>query len=433
MKNKSLLRLAFGVSAVVLLVLLPLLGCAKEAPPAAPPTEPEAKIYEYYIAISGDYSGPYADVMPRASGCYNAFIDYWNDTTGKDIGVKLITKIYETRYDPAMVASVWPGVKEELNPLTWLGIGGPDVAALRERLPDDKIPMTLTTGVYGFMWTPMSWIVQYRPTYVHEGCAWVDWYLKNEWKEDRPLRVATIAWDGTPAYTDGVKGFENAWETTFAGKVEYVGCGWVDYIPADVTDVVRPLINDGADVFYMMTNVPQAVALRKACITLGKPDIPTGMATHQSIGDVHSVLPWEEMENMYEYGAIASPLDKSLPAYTDVWAKYCPAELDVDEDWTLVSMQFAAAARIFTSVVEKAVADVGPDKLSGEVWYNTLQKTALTEEEMLGLTGPLAWEPAVQNFPKVETLRLSLGAVKNGEHVLIDKSIPAVDIPKWAD
>ena len=51
--------------------------------------------------------------------------------------MKLNYKNYETRYDAAQVASLWPGIKSELDPIAVVGLGGPDVAALSERLPED--------------------------------------------------------------------------------------------------------------------------------------------------------------------------------------------------------------------------------------------------------------------------------------------------------
>ncbi len=429
MANKNLLRVAFGTVMVLLLVLLPLFGCApKAAPPGVPPAE--KKVYEYYLPFSTDHSGPYADICPRAEAGHSVFIDYWNETKGKELGVKLITKFYETRYDPKVVASIYPGVVAELKPLAWLGLGGPDVAALRERLSDDKVVLVMTTGTYGFDWKPMNWIIQPRPTYPHEGLACIDWYLKNVWKENRKLRVASVNFEGSPAYLDGEKGFANACKTTFADRIEYIGCAWVDFIPADVTDRVRPLIKD-VDLFWVFTNVTIAVAARKACITLGRPDIPIVLSTHNCILDVNKVLPFEQMENFYDSGCFGSYLNHDTPAYKDVWAKRCPPGFDVVKDWTMTTIQFGGARALFLPrVLERAIAEVGPDKLTGEALYNTFKKVALTEKEMMGMTGALSWTPD-QPFPKVETLRVSLTTVKGGKHVIASPSWPVPDIPKW--
>ena len=63
------------------------------------------------------------------------------------------------------------GIKSELDPIAVVGLGGPDVAALSERLPEDKIPMFMATAAYGYAWQPDSWIFNPRPTYSHESAG----------------------------------------------------------------------------------------------------------------------------------------------------------------------------------------------------------------------------------------------------------------------
>ena len=141
---------------------------------AAMPLKAQAEA-EYNLAMLSDFSGPYADIMPILAGGREAVIDWWNATRGKELGVTLSYKNYETRYDAAQVASLWPGIKSELSPIAVLGLGGPDVAALSERLPEDKIPMFMATAGYGFAWKSESWIFNPRPTYSHESAGSVSY------------------------------------------------------------------------------------------------------------------------------------------------------------------------------------------------------------------------------------------------------------------
>ena len=66
------------------------------------------------------------------------------------MGIKVVIKDYDGRYDAAQTASLRPGIKAELNPVAIIGVGGPDVAALQGRLPTDKVPMFMSTAAYGF-------------------------------------------------------------------------------------------------------------------------------------------------------------------------------------------------------------------------------------------------------------------------------------------
>ena len=125
----------------------------------------------YNVAGLADFTGPFADVMKDMTGCRKGVLDWWSDEVGKAQGVALRVKEYDTRYDVAQVASLWPGIKSELDPVAILGIGGSDAAALQQRLPNDKVPQVLATAGYGFAWKSDSWVFNARATYPHEAAA----------------------------------------------------------------------------------------------------------------------------------------------------------------------------------------------------------------------------------------------------------------------
>jgi len=111
--------------------------------------------------------GRHADAGRRRERVF----DWWNAEVGAKLGVKLNYKNFDTRYDTAQTASLWPGIKSEMKPIAVVGLGGPDVAALGPRLPDDQVPLFMSTAGYGYAWKPDSWIINPRPTYGHEAPA----------------------------------------------------------------------------------------------------------------------------------------------------------------------------------------------------------------------------------------------------------------------
>ena len=64
-------------------------------------------------------------------------------------------------------------------------------------LPDDKIPMIMSTAGYGFAWLPDPWIFNPRPTYGHEAAAFYDWYRKEK-GIDGPLKIGIISSEASP-------------------------------------------------------------------------------------------------------------------------------------------------------------------------------------------------------------------------------------------
>ena len=162
---------------------------------------------EYNISSTLDFTGPFAVVMRTSDRSTKAYLAWWNEEVGKKLGVKLNRVVKDTRYDPAVVASLWPGMLSSLKPIAHMGMGGPDVAALMRRLPKDKVPMTMSGGTYGFIWLSDQWVFMPRPTYVHEAAGFLSWAHKNLIK-DRPIRVAAICSKVSPAFTDGIDGMK---------------------------------------------------------------------------------------------------------------------------------------------------------------------------------------------------------------------------------
>ena len=91
---------------------------------------------EYMITRSVDYSGPYAVIMPPFESATKSLFTWWNETKGKELGITLQTKAYDMRYDPSVVASTWPGILTGDKPIAHMGLGGPDVAAVKGKMAE---------------------------------------------------------------------------------------------------------------------------------------------------------------------------------------------------------------------------------------------------------------------------------------------------------
>ena len=161
---------------------------------------------EYRIPGLADFSGPYADLTKHLLA-RNAVIKWWNDNDGKKLGVKLTVKDYDTRYDGTIVASMWPGILAEMKPIIGMGLGGVDLNALQQRLPNDKVPMIYSTPGYGFGWLADQWVFNPRATYVHEWVTGLTWYAAQN-PQKKPLKVAFLSTQASPAFVDFVKGID---------------------------------------------------------------------------------------------------------------------------------------------------------------------------------------------------------------------------------
>jgi branched-chain amino acid transport system substrate-binding protein len=380
---------------------------------------------EYMITTSVDYSGPYAVIMPPFESARKSIFTWWNETKGKELGITLKNKAYDMRYDPSVVASTWPGILTGDKPIAHMGLGGPDVAALMKRLPNDKVPMIMSTGTYGFIWLPNMWVFQPRPTYAHEAAGFLNWVHMNQIK-DRPIRIAVIASKVSPAYVDmndGMVAFCNA--TPWA---EHVGVEWTQMKPISFVAEIRRLSRKKPDFIWIPTNTTHVITAIKAQKELGI-KIPIIAATHNGIQ--MSTMASKDinlLEGHYDSGAIDPGIDMSLPG-AKIVNEYSQ-KLGMKSQWSTLSVQAVIMNLLVVRAVERAAAMVGPENITGEAMYNAMYVKPFTEEDLLGLASTLTFTKQAPFSTK--NLKVKSSTVKNGKQVLVSQDwIPVPEIPKW--
>ncbi len=197
----------------------------------------------YQIPSLSDFSGPFASVMPAFSGGREAVFSWWNAEQGAKLGVKLELKPYDTRYDTAQTASLWPGILAT-KPIIGFSLGGPDTAALQQRLPTDKVPMILGSAANGFGWRPNQWVMSVRPTFVHELAAFVEWYQKTKVGGSRPVKVAMFTTEASPTFADMGKGIV-AYAKAKPAMIELIEVVYVDPAASRSDAAIAPCAQRG--------------------------------------------------------------------------------------------------------------------------------------------------------------------------------------------
>lgn len=389
---------------------------------AAMPVQAETT---YNVASLADFTGPYADVMKDLIGARRPVIDWWNAEVGKKIGVKLGTKDYDHRYDAAQVASLWPGIKAELNPIIVLGVGGPDVAALQGRLPSDKIPMVMSTAAYGFAWKPDPWIFNQRPTYSHEAAAFFEW-LRQKRGGTGPLKVAIISSEASPAYVDQHKGVQR-YAADNPDKVEVVEVVFTEVQPTDLTTQVNRVTKKGAEVVMVMTNTAAVVATKRALQSLGK-QVPIVMSSHNGLAESgRAIGDLKQMEGDYEVYAMAAPTDAKTPGrefFDMLQSKY-----NLKAKWTVSAVQGLGQALIAMRAIEAAAKKVGPDKITGEAVREALISNAITPDDTFKILGNIKFSNAAP-FP-TQGMVASIATVKDGKYTEAAENVPVPTLNKW--
>lgn len=393
---------------------------------AAPFTAPVAAQTVYQVPALSDYSGPFAAIMPMLGAGREGVVNWWNVEHGAKLGVKLDLKTYDTRYDTAQTASLWPGVLAT-KPVIGLALGGPDTSALQQRLPTDKVPMILGSAANGFGWRPNQWVMATRPTFVHELTGFIEWFQKNKAGGTRPVKVAMFTTEASPTFADMGKGV-TAYAKANPTVVHLVEMVYVEPQPADVTLQLRRVLNAGAEVVLVPTNIQQAVAVKRAMQALGK-NVPIAYSLQNSPAMLQKLVgSISAMEGDYEVhgSVIATEEDTEAKRFYDMLV----AKHGLKGPWHSLTTIGINQALVMVRVVEAAARKNGGDKLTGEMLYSTLIDTTFPAKDFYGFTGGDIDFSIEAPFPTKDP-RVNIGQVVGGKLTTVAKGVPVPKLVKW--
>jgi branched-chain amino acid transport system substrate-binding protein len=384
---------------------------------------------EYKVPGLVDFSGPYADLTKHLVA-RDAVIKWWNDNDGKKLGVKLTVKNYDTRYDGTVVASMWPGILAEMKPIIALGLGGADLNALQQRLPNDKVPVVYAPPSYGFGWLPNQWVFNARATYVHEWVTALIWYAGQN-PQKRPIKVAFLSTQSSPAYVDFIKGIDKYVKTVLEPKgiATIVATEWVEIQPVDLSTQMKKIIDAKADVIIGTGNTTMAAAALRA-MQLHGVNIPTLAAPWHTIWPLaqamKSYAPWEGHMVVTGIASTAEKAAKPWQFYQVLAKGYgLPAE------WNPLNLLGISQGLLAVRAVEHAARKVGAEKLTGTAVYEALTTDTFTEDELMGILPALQYSKEAP-FP-LHNGKVKIEWVKDGKYALatpIWLTIPS-DVAKW--
>lgn len=373
----------------------------------------------YVMTASADFSGPFADVMPNNVAGLKAIVKYWNETKGAELGVDVDLKVYDMRYDGAVVAKTWPAALASDSPIMHLGFGSPDLVTLMGRLPNDKVPMLLGTALVGLVWKPEGWHFSIRPTYSHE---FAGLFSELQTRKGDTLRIAAISTQNQAGFVDQVNGVEQL-AKQYPDRFEVTGVHWADASPVSLSAQVRSALSENPDLLLVGGTTAQVIAASKALKEQGA-DLPIVTSTHNGLDEVAKAVPLSDLTGSYAAFAFAAPDKADLPIRA-VFEKY-----KTDGDWTLITGQAAAQAILALRVLEKSIADVGADNVTGQSMYDALLGHTYTEEELLGALPTLDYD-ATAPFP-VGEIKSTAQVVRDGAIVgMSDDWFAVPTLEKW--
>lgn len=378
-----------------------------------------ARATDYVMSVSADFSGPFANVMPNAMSGVRALADWWNEEVGKRLGVSVKLSIHDMRYDAAVIARTWPSILRSERPIMHLGFGSPDLTTLMRRLPNDKVPMLIGTAMVGLVWSENGWHYAIRPTYSHEFAGLLS-HLQQQ-KGD-VLRIATVSTQNQAGFVDQVNGLRQL-ARTYPNRFEMLDTQWADTAPVSLTSSVRTIIGQNPDVIVVGGTTAQVQATAAALKELGS-RIPVITSTHNGLNEVAKGTSLADMEGYYSAFSFAPPGQANLPI-RDIYQRYRK-----EGEWGLITAQSAAQTVLALRVLERAIAKVGRDNVTGEAMRQALLDNVYTEQELLGALPTLDFDTTAP-FP-IGQIRATAEVVRGGR--IVPLGVGWIDVPaiaKW--
>ncbi|MBP7065714.1 ABC transporter substrate-binding protein [Ferrovibrio sp.] len=379
----------------------------------------------YNIASLADFTGPYADVMKDLNSARHAAVAWWNAEVGKPLGVQLRMKDYDHRYDAAQVASLWPGIKAELNPIIALGVGAPDATALQGRLPADGIPLIMSTAGYGFGWKSDPWVFNPRSTYAHEAAGFLEWYRKSN-NISGALKVAVFSSEASPAYVDIAKGLRKYADENKA-TIDLVETVFTEVQPTDLTTQVNRVLGKGAQVLDVQTNTAAVVAVKRALQALNK-KVPIVMSSHNGItASAQAIGGIANLEGDYEVYGMAMPTDemtKSRQFYEKLKSQY-----GLKGGWTVPTLMGLNQTLVALRAVEATAKKSGAANVTGRAVRETLLTTTITSDQTFEILSDVKYTNDAP-FPTTGAA-VNIGVVKGGKYIITAQAVPVPQISKW--
>ena len=192
MNRKHLITLGM-VFVVAVLVLTPILGCAKPSTPG-PAVKPDKVVIHHF----GDLSGPYAPITAPIVSGFKDFAAWFNTEGGGIDGVPIEDMFRDTgnKLDAALAA--YAAFKESKPyPIVNMLYGSPESEALRERYIEDKI-FCFTNSPSPTCIYPPGYEFSTIPSYTDSFGAFIDW-VSGEWAKQtgEDVKLAILTWDNT--------------------------------------------------------------------------------------------------------------------------------------------------------------------------------------------------------------------------------------------
>lgn len=370
----------------------------------------EARAQQTYAIVSLlDYSGPFANRGKPVEQMQRLLVDWFNETRGTKLGLKLDYRPVDTGYDQAKTVQAYERAIGDKSLIGIVTFGSPNVIAIQNRLSQDKVPAVHGGPSYSLM-KPGNWVFTPLGDYARYFAAAVKWRLA-DWKESRPLRVAFVTFDGSSG-RDWVQGFGKLMPGMNAEIVlsEYVSPRALD-VAANVEHVIaaKPDL-----VFLATTDQLQPMLLKE--LKANRFDMTKVVnSQHEGLGLLELLgLPKDAYEGSYEVTS-ENYADRATPAYKIFESR----QAKYQTRWSADTLLHFPSVMVLLDAVERAAGKAAGKALTGADVFAELASGSFGG---YGLLGQIQFNIQVDPTQGAESVVML--QQKDGKIVKVSDSLP---------
>jgi branched-chain amino acid transport system substrate-binding protein len=349
-----------------------IIGGAFAAAGLAPRPARAAETYKILSLL--DYSGPFANRGKPVEQMQRLLVDWYNETSGSKRGVTLQFDPVDTGYDQAKTVQAYERAVQDPTLLGIVTFGSPNILAIQNRLPENRIPAVHGGPSYSLM-KPGSWVFTPLNDFARYYATAVSWRLKS-WTSSQPLKVAFATFDGSSG---------RDWAEGFARRIADMNARIVlrEFISPRTLDVavnVERIIDAKPDMAIIATT-DQLQPLVLAELKANKFDMTKVVnSQHEGLGLLAELkVSPDILEGMYEV-TTQNYTDTATEAYKifeSRRAKY-------DTRWSGDTLMHFASVMVLLDAIDRAVEKKRGARINGADVYAELAKGTFDGRGLLG-------------------------------------------------
>jgi|GEM_PF-4370103 len=328
----------------------------------------------YKITSFLDYSGPFASRGKPVEQMQRLLVDWYNENSGADRGVKLELDPVDTGYNQAKTVQAYERAIQDEELIGFVTFGSPNVIAIQNRLPDSKLAAVHGGPAYSLM-EKGSWIFTPLSDYGRYFGTVINWRLET-WTSSEPMKIAFVTFDGSSGHD---------WAAAIDGKIdaEKIEIVLKEFISPRALDVdvnVERIMDANADLVIIAGTDQLQPMLLTELNANGFDMTKVVNSQHEGLGLLALLgVPSEVSEGTYEVTT-----ENYADTSTEAYKIYDERKDQFKTRWAADTLLHFPSMMVLLDAIDRALEKKTGDRISGQDVYDELKNGTFDGRGLLG-------------------------------------------------